>query len=52
MDWKSEVHSFTDHIDLTCGAMRRGDVKAVGLIARNAISSGLFRMDQALADMV
>jgi len=48
MHWEAEVASFTDHIELTRGAMQRGDVKAVGLITRNAISSGLFRMDQAL----
>lgn len=49
MHWETEVSSFTDHIELTRGAMHRGDVKAVGLITRNAISSGLFRMDQSLA---
>lgn len=49
LDWKTEVASFADHITLTQGAMQRGDLKAVGLITRNAISSGLYRMDHVLA---
>ena len=45
MDWTTEVNTFTDHIERTRGAMRRGDTKAVGLITRNAVSTSLFRLD-------
>ncbi len=48
MDWETEVNSFTDHIVLTQGAMRRGDLRSVGLISRNAISAGMFRVDELL----
>lgn len=50
LDWETEVSTFTDHIELTRGAIRRGDIRAVGLITRNAISAGLFRLDEQLAE--
>ncbi|MCP5072716.1 MAG: GntR family transcriptional regulator [Rhodobacteraceae bacterium] len=51
MDWSTEANSFTDHIELTRSAMIRGDVRAVGLITRNAVSAGLFRLDDHVAGM-
>jgi len=51
MDWETEVNTFTDHIVLTGGALRRGDIRSVGLITRNAISAGLFRLDEHLIEV-
>lgn len=50
LDWDTEIDTLKEHIILTRNAMRRGDIKAVGLITRNAISTGLFRLDEQLTD--
>jgi len=45
LDFDAERSALMCDISQTAGAVRRGDVAAVGFITRNAVSDGLFRMD-------
>lgn len=50
LDWPTETRAIHQHVDLVLGAMERRDPKAVGQITRNAISSGLYRLDDILTE--
>ncbi len=50
MDWATEYAALAQDIDQTLRALRRGDIKAVGYATRNAISGGLYRLDDLIAE--
>ena len=50
MDWATEYAALAQDIDMTLRALRRGDIKAVGYATRNAISGGLYRLDDLIAE--
>lgn len=45
LDWRNEVQIFQRDIEARRQAMEIGDIKAVGFITRNAVSSVLIRLD-------
>jgi DNA-binding GntR family transcriptional regulator len=51
MDWAFEYASLAQDIELTRRALQRGDIAAVGFITRNAISDGLFRLADLIAEV-
>lgn len=44
MDWATEFAALSEDVHMTARALHRGDVKAMALTTRNAISEGLFRL--------
>jgi DNA-binding GntR family transcriptional regulator len=51
MDWATEYASLAQDIDMTKKALRRGDVAAVGYVTRNAISGGLYRLNDLIMEI-
>ncbi len=51
LDWREEVSIFLRDITDRLNAMKRGDVKAVGFLTRNAVSSVLIRLDSLISQI-
>lgn len=50
MDWAAEYAALSQDIAMTHAALKRGDIKAVGYVTRNAISNGLYRLADLIAE--
>jgi len=48
LTWKSEVEALRRDYQQTLEAVRRNDVTAVGFITRNAVSEGLYRINNLI----
>ena len=50
LDWETERDALLEDFRQTSRAIRRGDVAAVGFVTRNALSEGLYRLRDLIAE--
>jgi DNA-binding GntR family transcriptional regulator len=50
MDWAREYSLLSEDINMTTNALKRGDIAAVGFVTRNAISAGLYRLNDLIKE--
>ena len=50
IDWAGEYALLSEDINMTANALKRGDIAAVGFITRNAISAGLYRLNDLIKE--